>query len=135
MKIFKIHLDNDFCDDDGVQGGIEFDDGTFLVDIHYRDCCEHVYADWEQVANDSLALQYDFDRLKIQENKYGFRFGDGKHWVFVPCYNIQNGYYSSELEVGAGKVLCRVKRRGKMEKDLHYTVLAPTSVNVKDIDG
>ena len=132
MKIFKIHLDNDFCDNDNVQGGIEFDDGTFLVDIHGQDCCEHVYADWEQVANDSLALQYDFECLKIQDNRTGFRFGDGKRWVFVPCYNEQNGYYSDSLEVGAGKVLCRVRRRGVMTKNMHYTVIAPDFVNVQD---
>lgn len=132
MKIVKIHLDNDFCDDGNVQGGIEFDDGIFLVDMHCQECCEDVYADWKQVADDSLALRYDFECLKIEENEFGFRFGDGKRWVFVPCYDIQSGYYNSQLEIGAGKVLCKVKRRCVMTKKLHYTVIAPTSVNTKD---
>ena len=101
--------------DGGVQGGIVFDDGTALVDCHYQDCCEQVYADWEYLLDESYVMECDFSDLDIEErtgrHDNGIRIcaTNGMRF-FVPCYNEQNGYYNSNLniklvEVETGRVL------------------------------
>lgn len=85
MKIIKINA-----------GGIVFDNGTKIEDFHAQDCCEYVWADWEQL-NDTDVLSHDFpEELKIEGvEDSGFRL-DG---YFIPCYNENNGYYSNSLEL------------------------------------
>ena len=41
------------------------------------------------------------DSIEFDNGKdYGFRFGNPPvNMFFVPCYSIQNGYYSSELDI------------------------------------
>ena len=100
-RIFDIFNGDECGVDDSVQGGIEFDNGWIMVDIHYQDCCESVYANWEHLKNEA-GVDYDFDeksfRIEVVEEQ-GFRFGDGNIMLFVPCYNEQNGYYNSNLEI------------------------------------
>ena len=89
MKILSI---NDEC--------IEFDNGSTITYSHSADCCEWNYADFKQV--DDLALTVEFDEeldFEVVDN-VGFRFGnnDGRMF-FVPCYSEQNGYYSNDLVV------------------------------------
>ena len=57
------------------------------------------YADFEQL--DSLARDVDFSEPLVFEScNYGFRFGNPPiNMFFVPCYSIQNGYYSNELDI------------------------------------
>ena len=100
MKIVKI---------DSI--GIEFDNGAKLTHFHYQDCCENVYADWKNIQvltkigrNSISTEELDFDEnltehilgLKgvgfVLEDKNGIQ-------LFVSCYNQQNGYYSSDLEL------------------------------------
>jgi len=79
------------------ENGIIFDNGMELNDFHDQDCCEHVYACWDSLKTEAGLMEHEFDEdLKIEgvENS-GFRL-DG---FFVPCYNFQNGYYSSSLEL------------------------------------
>lgn len=79
---------------------------------HSQDCCEHVYADFG-------ILKYVVDEIKKEtiEDLYfigvegmGFLmcFNEGytEKKYFIPCYNYQNGYYSSslELQVSIGNV-------------------------------
>ncbi len=74
--------------------GILFDDGTTISHSHYQECCEEVYADWEQI--EELFRQSEFDEIKIEGVKgSGFRLNG----FFVPCYNEQNGYYGSDLDL------------------------------------
>lgn len=84
-----------------VQNGIEFDNGWIMCDCHWQDCCENVYAAWNHL-KDEVGVNYDFDeksfRIEVVEGQ-GFRFGDGNIMLFVPCYNEQNGYYNSNLEI------------------------------------
>lgn len=79
-----------------TEQGLLFDNGTTIKDIHEQDCCEHVYADWKQLG-DTDVFQHEFsEELSIEcIDDSGFRI-DG---YFVPCYNSQNGWYSSELEL------------------------------------
>ena len=85
MKILKIG--EDF---------IEFNNGTILNYYHNQDCCENVYADFESI-KDTSAMSHDFkDQVNIEKVEgSGFRI----EGYFIPCYNEQNGYYSSELDL------------------------------------
>lgn len=102
MKITNIYAD-----------GILFDNGKTLMDYHSQDCCENVYADWTNAtlvsAMPSAAANMDISNLNFYENildmikiKEGVGFSiisDEGFEIFVYCYNIQNGYYSSSLSL------------------------------------
>jgi len=89
MKILSI---SDDC--------IEFNNCSTITYSHSQDCCEWNYADFKQV--DDLALDVEFEEDLDFEvvDDVGFRFGnsDGRMF-FVPCYSEQNGYYSNDLDV------------------------------------
>ncbi len=76
--------------------GLLFDNGTRIFDFHNQDCCESVYADWDQL-KDTDVLSHDFpERITVDGvDGSGIKI-DG---YFIPCYNNQNGYYGSDLEV------------------------------------
>jgi hypothetical protein len=78
---------------------ITFTNNKKITYYHEQDCCEHVYADFDQI--DSLAYDYTFTEPLIFEEveDFGFRFGNPGIMVGIPCYNEQNGYYSSELTI------------------------------------
>lgn len=80
-------------------GEIWFDNGSRLGSRFYPECFEENYADFEQI--EDLAWHHDFDEDLIFEkvDTYGFRFGDERQMFFIPCYSIQNGYYSNEIDV------------------------------------
>jgi hypothetical protein len=73
-----------------------------IRDVHEQDCCENVYADWS-------VMQYyekEIKKFPTQEIKIkGVRdmgllliiSGENSVKVFIPCYNMQNGYYSDKL--------------------------------------
>jgi len=77
--------------------GITFDNGMEISHNHEQDCCENVYADWESLKTEAGVMEHNFtEDLKIEGvPESGFRL-DG---FFVACYNSQNGYYSSDLEL------------------------------------
>ena len=80
---------------------IKFDDGTTITAFHAQDCCEHNYADCEQLDDIARSRDFDTDKLEIEilENQ-GFRFGNKPfNMHFVPCYSQQNGYYSTNLDI------------------------------------
>ena len=88
--------------------GLVFDNGTILTAYHSQDCCEVVYADFNQL-RDTDILDHEFNDLSIEDvPDAGFRL----EGYFVPCYNEQNGYYSSNLTVKVkdqtGKMLKKV---------------------------
>ena len=82
-----------------VDDVITFDNGNYIRYYHYQDCCEYNYPDFE--ALDDIALNYDYDENLIFEpvTDYGFCFGDSRQMFFVPCYSLQNGYYSSDVSI------------------------------------
>jgi hypothetical protein len=86
---------------------------------HEQDCCESVYVDWSYVKDTSFGrlqalIRKQLHRLTIKGvNETGVLFrlsyfvdgvaGEQPHvesfaWL-APCYNDQNGYYSSELDL------------------------------------
>lgn len=88
--------------------GLVFDNGTILTAYHSQDCCEEVYADFNQL-RDTDILDHEFNDLTIEDvPDAGFRL----EGYFIPCYNSQNGYYSDVLTV---KV---VNQSGKVVKEV-----------------
>lgn len=75
--------------------GILFDNGAMISDYHEQDCCESVYCDFEQA--DDLFRNAIFTGEPIIEGveESGIKING----YFIPCYNSQNGYYSSALEL------------------------------------
>ena len=79
---------------------IMFDNGNWISDVHYQDCCEHNYADYSVLNENVVNYDYDFDEnLEFEECEEGFKFGSDGHWIFIPCYSYQNGYYSTDIEI------------------------------------
>lgn len=98
---------------------ILFDNGYKLRAYHEQDCCENVYADFEILKDYNVSTKTG-KSIKIQEIDFEESLeqliqgieGQGFNMVskieekfFVPCYNSQNGYYSSDLEL----ILCKTE--------------------------
>lgn len=88
-----------------------FDNGSVLRYEHWQDCCEHVYADFENMqiitdvgknlvdAND---LDFFDDLLEsiVPITGLGFYIVTKQGiCILVSCYDEQNGYYSNDLEL------------------------------------
>lgn len=75
------------------------DNGACISVEHRQHGCECNYADFSQL--DELARSAEFtEPLVFEKTDFGFRFGNKPiNMHFVPCYSVQNGYYSSEVEV------------------------------------
>lgn len=88
-----------------------FDNGSMLEYHHYQDCCESVYADFDsmQIITDVGKNSVDVKDLDFFEDllksivpivDLGFYIVTKQGiCILVSCYNIQNGYYSSDLEL------------------------------------
>jgi|SaaInlV_130m_DNA_2_1039683.scaffolds.fasta_scaffold09341_9 hypothetical protein len=106
---------------------IEFEDGGVLLEsYHNQDCCENVYADFS-------IMKYYKERLVDKELKdltiksvkdmgflLCFNCGYDNEKVFIPCYNSQNGYYSSDLElhITEGEVTTKIDISDLVEDDI-----------------
>lgn len=66
-----------------------------LASHHEQDCCELVYADFNALDDTTFDKNIDIEDVEIEQVDNGFRING----YFVPCYNIQNGWYSSYLEL------------------------------------
>ena len=102
-----------------IKKGLLFDNGTTVVDEHRQDCCESVYADWDQL-KDTDVLSHDFQEDLIIEGveDSGFRL----EGYFIPCYNEQNGYYSDELEI-------LIKKPGNKTKTIDISDFVEDKIN------
>lgn len=109
----------------GIDLGIVFDNGNVLYDYHEQDCCEHNYADWEQLEKHALNYNFDEETFKIIPNDYGFRFGDKNRTFFIPCYSEQDGYYSDEVTISYvdkdDNVLLEINTKGEWKNCGQYS--------------
>lgn len=81
-----------------IEDFIFFDNGNKIEYNYYPTCYEENYADFKQL--EDAAYSYDFDEnLLFERCDYGFRFGDKKRMFFIPCYSVQNGYYSNDIDL------------------------------------
>lgn len=93
------------------ENSIIFDNGYELEAYHERDCCEEVYSDFDILTTYNVSTitgktinikDIDFEETlnKLVKGIEGQGFNliskIGENF-FVPCYNEQNGYYSSNL--------------------------------------
>ena len=103
--------------------GINFEN-THISHEHIQDCCEEVYADWNSLKDQPIMtlekiIQVDWNSPKDQPimtlekiiqvdfvmvKNSGiildlFNQDYQKYSFFVPCYNVQNGYYSNDLKL------------------------------------
>jgi hypothetical protein len=90
---------------DITENGIKFTDGSMMKDVHFQDCCEAVYAAWKALLGTGIQNEA-FSALAVESVKdSGFNILISADWYaptiryFVPCYNIQNGYYGSDLSI------------------------------------
>ena len=104
-KVLDIEVDNKMTDLELV---FVFENGERikLSYDHNQDCCEHVYADFEQIKYyKKEIIGKEFKEMVIQGvDEIGFIICLYQDWekavkVFVPCYNEQNGYYGSNLDL------------------------------------
>ncbi len=80
---------------------IIFDNGNKITYDHCADCCEWNYADFSILNPNVINYDYNFkEKLDFEAvDEMGFKFGSNGHWIFIPCYSIQNGYYSDEISI------------------------------------
>ena len=94
--------------------GINFEN-THISHEHIQDCCEEVYADWNSLKDQPIMtlekiIQVDFVMVKNSGIVLDlFNQDYQKYSFFVPCYNVQNGYYSNDLKliVQSGHLILR----------------------------
>lgn len=75
---------------------ILFNNGTQIESYHDQDCCEHVYADFEQLLTTTI-MDEEFTNEDLQQIRPIEDAGLKLKTYLIPCYNEQNGYYSSDL--------------------------------------
>lgn len=79
---------------------ILFDNGNKIFGDHVPDCCEDNFADFEYLEDECGIFDFDFpEDLMFEKLDDGFRFGSKERMFYVPCYSLQNGYYSSDVEI------------------------------------
>lgn len=91
--------------------GMTFDDGSKLTDYHQQDCCEKVYADWDGMKAYPLGCT-EYNYLNLEDLDFfedilssivpipdlGFYIVTKQGiCLMVSCYDMQNGYYNSDL--------------------------------------
>ena len=88
MKITKI-----------TEEEILFDNGNKITYCD-NECGANNYPDFSQL-EDTCVTEVDFnEKLNFELEDWGFTFGDNTVGTFfVPCYSIQNGYYSNCLDI------------------------------------
>lgn len=80
---------------------IIFDNGNYITFDHDQNCCENNYADFSILNENVVNYNYNFNKnLKFKAvNGEGFKFGSEGHWIFIPCYSEQNGYYTDQIDI------------------------------------
>jgi len=109
MSYYEMALKINFIKPVSIQEiseeGVLFSDGSLLTHHHMQDCCEHVYADWQYLREESPSRIKEiraFEVFEVPNTGIRIVFLNGdyeEHASFVPCYNSQNGYYNSNLEI------------------------------------
>lgn len=116
-ELFRMEFENPFKVKE-IDGNIFFTNGVNIHDEHDQDWCESVYCDFGQV--EELFKTTEFKTLII-EGVEGC--GIKVNGFFIPCYDIQNGYYSSNLSLiirDGIKLIKKIDISDFSEADLSY---------------
>lgn len=66
-----------------------------IASYYYQGCCEYNYIDGGGL-EDTLITEMRSNKLLIEFiDEYGIRINSNG----IPCYSVQNGYYSSEIQL------------------------------------
>ena len=97
-----------FVEDESIILFFEDDTKIKYATEHDQDCCEHVYGDFsvfehykKSILEDLIAIE-EIQLVKVNGDGFLLRFlgvYDNSVKVFVPCYDFQNGCYSSDLSL------------------------------------
>jgi hypothetical protein len=96
---------------------IIFNNGNKITFDHEQDCCECNYADFSILTPNVVHYDYNFsEKLQFASvDELGFKFGSDDHWIFIPCYSEQNGYYTSEIDI-----YYHIKKTNETKKVLNF---------------
>lgn len=79
---------------------IEFSDGSKITFDHNDECCERNYADFEQLDDIARNTEFDTNNMLFEAvPESGFRFGNTNKMFFIPCYSVQSGYYTTDIDI------------------------------------
>ena len=81
---------------------ILFDNGKQITFENDQNCAYN-FADFLALKG-TIGEEFNWYEFKEPLNfeyveNYGFRFGNGSNMFFVPCYSIQNGWYSDSVKI------------------------------------
>lgn len=106
---------------DGIIKGITAEEDKLVIALdvadlvltseHEQDCCENVYADFSVLKYHKDLIGKPIGGLTIKQvTGMGFLLCFADEKIFIPCYNYQNGYYSSRLSlsIGDGKTTTKI---------------------------
>lgn len=115
MKFDKLTIDSIKNKSDEAVKIITNDGDIEIKAYHEQDCCERVYADFsvlEYHLKDLIGFTFQEIFIKpVAETGFLLCFEHGERGdeesyddyeikkILIPCYNEQNGYYSSNLEL------------------------------------
>lgn len=143
MKIVEIGYKEKVDWTGHTESYILFDNGEKLSSEHNDDCCEQVYADFQnmQVMGQREKNYVDSNELDFFENildsivpieGLGFYLVSKQGiCLLVSCYNVQNGYYSDYLELN---YMGKTKNISSCVPDCRYTKDEIMEENVKRIE-
>ncbi len=108
-ELYKTEVNKKIVDltENGEGITIKTDLGNIeITTYHSQDCCESVYGDFSSFKYHKEDLIGEMLREIVVKSVQGMGFllifelayNEDKK-IFVPCYNSQNGYYSSNLEL------------------------------------
>ena len=89
--LFEIEFEGIVTVANAVDDLIELSNGWSIGFFHDQDCCEHVFAECDNVKVGTQLVRLEIKRV------------DGMGVLFngqlINCYNEQNGYYSDDLSM------------------------------------
>lgn len=79
-----------------TEWNVTLSDGTTICCDHNAGCCENNFASFEALKDTTFEdVCITYDNLEIEANEYGFKING----YFVPCYSMQNGWYSTDIDI------------------------------------
>lgn len=106
-KEYKIDLTEEYFFREKDDEKIGLSNGYIITFYHWQECCEYVYADFDNIELEKAINEKTlFKRISIKPVKgIGFLLNN----ILINCYNDQNGYYNTDLNLhvinGKGKIL------------------------------
>jgi hypothetical protein len=106
------------CVNGFITSGLLKINNIIIEDYHEQDCCEHVYADFSALEDTTFFDELKGKNLTAKEIANNIELVEGKGFrifgYFVPCYNVQDGYYSSNLTL----IITEEHEKNKIKIDL-----------------